>query len=119
MAGKTIATQRDELVEEQLRAIRETLSDLKTSLAVVASNLDGVRNAELNGIRATAASELAKRDLESAKREAERDRELGGLASKLLLVQDEVKRSARNWSLISGAVTMAIVGAVMALVLHH
>lgn len=97
MAAKGITAQRDELVEEQLRGIRETLGELKTSLSVVSTNLDAVRMAELSGIRA----DLAKQDAE------------------IKLLRYQMGRTTAVWSLVSGGVASAIVAAVMALLLHR
>jgi hypothetical protein len=97
MAAKGITAQRDELVEEQLRGIRETLGELKASLSVVSTNLDAVRMAELSGIRA----DLAKQDAE------------------IKLLRYQMGRTTAVWSLVSGGVASAIVAAVMTLVLHR
>lgn len=97
MAAKGITAQRDELVEEQLRGIRETLVDLKASLAVVSNNLDAVRMADLSGVR----GDLAKHDAE------------------LKLLRYQMGRTTAVWSLVSSGIASAIVAAVMALVLHR
>jgi hypothetical protein len=97
VAPKGIVAERDALVEEQLRGIRETLGELKASLATVSINLDGVRIAELAEVR----GELAKHDAE------------------LKLLRYQMGRTSAVWSLISGAVASAIVAAVMALLLKH
>lgn len=108
MAVKTIAAQRDALIEEQLRNIRDDLGELKTALATVSSNLDAVRIAELASIRANAndlrsglTSELAKHDAE------------------IKLLRYQMGRTSAVWSLVSGGVASAIVAAVMALLLRH
>lgn len=97
MAAKGIAAQRDELVTEQLRAIRETLGELKADLATVSNTLDSVRIAELAGLRA----EIAAHDAD------------------LKLLRYQMGRTTAVWSLVSGGVASAIVAAVMALVLHR
>lgn len=108
MAPKTIAAQRDALIEEQLRNIRDDLAELKTALATVSSNLDAVRIAELASIRANAndlrsglTSELAKHDAE------------------IKLLRYQMGRTSALWSLVSGGVASAIVAAIMALIMHH
>ncbi len=93
---KSIITERDALVEEQLRGIRETLVRLETTLTVVSLNLDSVRIAELASVRA----EIAKHDAE------------------LKLLRYQMGRTTAVWSLISGGVASAIVASVMAFVLR-
>lgn len=108
MAPKGIAAQRDELVEEQLRHIRDSLGELKASLIVVSTNLDAVRIAELAAIRANVndlrtalTSDLAKHDAE------------------LKLLRYQMGRTSAMWSLVSSGVASAIVAAVMALIMHR
>lgn len=115
MAGKGIAAQRDELVEEQLRGIKEALGELKASVALVSANLDAVRIAELSSIRSNVndvriayQAELAKRDSEIARHDSE-----------IKLLRYQMGRTSAVWSLVSGGVASAIVAAVMALVLRH
>lgn len=50
--AKSISEQRDDLIAEQLRGIKEALGRLEGSLAVVTSNLDAVRITELTELRA-------------------------------------------------------------------
>lgn len=97
MAPKGLTAQRDELVEEQLRGIRETLAELKKALAVVSELLDAVRVAELTVVR----SVLAKHDAE------------------LILLRYQMGRTTAMWALVSSGVSSAIVAAVMALVMRH
>lgn len=97
MAAKGITAQRDELVTEQLRAIRETLGELKADLATVSTTLDSVRIAELASLRA----QIAAHDAD------------------LQLLRYQMGRTTAVWSLVSGGVASAIVAAVMALVMRR
>lgn len=105
---KDVSSARDALIAEQLRNIRDDLSELKAALSTVSTNLDSVRIAELASIRANAndlrtglTSELAKHDAE------------------LKLLRYQMGRTSAVWSLVSGGVASAIVAAIMALIMRH
>jgi hypothetical protein len=108
MAAKGVTVQRDELVEEQLRGIREDLGELKSSLQLVSANLDSVRIAELASIRANI------NDLRIANQA-----ELGRHDAELKLLRYQMGRTTAVWSLVSSGVASAVVAAVMALVMRR
>lgn len=108
MAPKGISAQRDELIEVELRQIRDRLDELKSSLSTVSTNLDGVRIAELASIRANVNDLRTALTNELAKHEAE-----------LKLLRYQMGRTSAVWSLVSGGVGSALVAALMALLLHH
>lgn len=126
MAAKGLTAQRDELVEEQLRGIRETLSELKTSLATVVSNLDSVRIAELSAIR-TSLSDVAVRLTAQLATELSAIRinfsnnadRLAAQDSEIKLLRYQMGRTTAVWSLVSSGVMSTIVAAVMAVVMHR
>lgn len=107
MAGEALTAQRDKLVQEQLRGIREDLGDLKSSVAILAANLDAVRTAELQAIRTNVTDLRLANQSELAKQDAE-----------IKLLRYQMGRTAAWWALVSGAVMTAIVGAIMALVMQ-
>lgn len=108
MAANGVTVQRDELVEEQLRGIREDLGELKSSLQLVSANLDSVRIAELASIRANI------NDLRIANQA-----ELGRHDAEIKLLRYQMGRTTAVWSLVGSGVASAVVAAVMALVMRH
>lgn len=108
MAPSGLTAQRDALIEEQLRNIRDSLGELKASVATVSVNLDAVRIAELSSIRANANDLRSALTSELAKHDAE-----------LKLLRYQMGRTSAMWGLISSGVTAAIVAGVMALLMKH
>lgn len=96
MAGKGLAAERNELIEAELRGIRETLGRLEQSLTQVAGDLGTVRLEELRAIR----SELAE------------------TKSDLKVLQYQAKRSGAAAGAWISAVISVVVGAGAALLLH-
>lgn len=99
---------RDELVEEQLRGIKEDLGDLKSSLLIVSNNLDAVRISEMAALRANLS------DLRSAMAA-----ELATHAAELKLLRYQMGRTSAAWGLISSVVASTLVAGVMALLMQH
>ena len=109
MAGKRpIDDERNELVLKELEHIHVTIARLETTIGALAANLDSVRVAELNAIRANLADSRAELTAKIAEH-----------STALTLLGDKASRSGAVWGTISSLVIMTIGGAVMALVLKH
>lgn len=108
MAARQTDDVRDGIVKEQLQSIRDTLDELKSSLAIVSVNLDSVRIAELAAIRANVSDLRVGLTSELAKHDAE-----------LKLLRYQMGRTSAVWALVSGVVTSTIVAAIMAMILRH
>ncbi len=108
MAGRGLAAERNELIEAELRGIRETLGRLEKSLAQVSGDLGTVRIGEMSVIRA----KLAELELAMQQRIAAMD-------AQLAVLQYQSKRSGAAAGAWISAVISVAVGAGAALLMHR
>jgi tetrahydromethanopterin S-methyltransferase subunit B len=106
--GKSIAEQRDDLIAEQLRSIKEVLNRLEGALAVVTGNLDAVRITELNDLRAKISA------IESALQA-----KISAVDTTVQILSYQAKRSGAFAGAWISAVISLVVAAGGALLLRH
>lgn len=97
MAAKGTTAQRDELIEVELRNIREMISDVKTAVTALTADLGTVRLADLTAIREKIAS----------------------IEGDMKVLTFQSRKSGAWGGLLAGASVSAVVAALAALLLKH
>lgn len=97
MAGKGTTAQRDELIEVELRNIREMMGEIKMAVTALTADLGTVRLAELTAIR----------------------EKISAIEGDMKVLTYQSRKSGAWSGLFAGAGVSAIVAALAALLLKH